>query len=120
MRQFTLGVVLLLVGGLAWAVGPTAVVRYQAPTLNTDGTAITATLTYNIYQGPQGGTLVKVQTGLTGLSAVVSTGLVAGTTQCFAVTAVAGSQESSMSTSACAAVNASTPGNPTVVVVTIS
>jgi hypothetical protein len=98
---------------------PSAALSWTAPTTNTDGTAITATLTYNIYQGLTGA-LAKVQSGVTTTAATITAGLTAGTTQCFAVTAVANGVESAQSNSACAAISQPSPNSPTTVVVVIT
>lgn len=70
-------------------VGPTAsatvTLNWPAPTLNTDGSALTGSLTYNLYQGPKAGPVTKVASGLTGTSTVLST-LTAGA--CFWLSAV--------------------------------
>lgn len=55
-------------------------ISWKAPTTNTDGTAITGTPTYNLYQGPRSGPYVKVASALTGTSTVISS-LAAG--NCF-------------------------------------
>lgn len=100
-----------------------AAVSWTAPTTNTDGSAITGTLTYTLYQGTQPATgtatLASVQTGLTAASATVTTGLTAGSTQCFAVTATANGVASAQSGQACAAIPFSTPGVPTQITVVI-
>ena len=113
---------LLLVLGCSVSFGQSAhpaTVSWTAPTANTDGTAISATLTYNLYQGLQGASLAKVQTGISTTTATVSTGLTPGTTQCFAVTAVANGVESAQSTSACLAIVFPTPGAPSQITVVI-
>ncbi len=102
----------------AFAGPPAAVLTWGAPTTNTDSTPITAPLTYNVYQGLTG-SLVKVQSGLTSTAFTVTTGLTLGTTQCFAVTAVANGQESAPSPSVCAPVAFPTPGQPNQVVVVV-
>lgn len=113
-----MGACLALVAGLALAAPPSAAVSWTAPTTNTDGSAIAGTVTYNLYQGLSGA-LVKVQSAVASTSTTVTTGLTAGTTQCFAVTAVANGMEGPQSTSACAAVPFSVPGAPTQVTVVI-
>ena len=90
---------------------------WTAPTANTDGSKITGTLAYNVYQGPSAGPFVKALTGLTGTSATI-TSLAAGT--CFAVSAVETlgktSTESALTTTACAIVPDSPPGGLTVTI----
>jgi hypothetical protein len=104
----------------AQAVSPvSAALTWTAPTKNTDGTAITGAITYNVYQG-LAGALVKVGTGLTTAQDTITTGLTPGTTQCFAVTAVVAGIESGQSATACAAIPQPTPGVPTQVIVVIT
>jgi hypothetical protein len=90
---------------------------WTAPTKNTDGSAITGTLTYNLYQGPAAGPFVKVASNITGTSDVV-TSLSAG--NCFAVTAVetgsATSTESALSNTSCDIV----PGSPSGLTITVT
>jgi hypothetical protein len=62
--------------------------RWTAPTTNTDGSAITQTLNYNLYQAACGSALVKVQSGIAGLTTTITKGMIPGTTQCFALTAL--------------------------------
>jgi hypothetical protein len=112
----------LMVFAAALAVGQathTATVTWIAPTTNTDGSPITATLTYNLYQGAQGAALALKTSAIAALSTTVTTGLTAGTTQCFAVTAVANGLESAQSNSACAAVPFPTPGIPSQITVVV-
>jgi hypothetical protein len=92
-------------------------VGWIAPTKNTDGSAITGTLTYNLYQGPPAGPFVKVASGIAGTSDVV-TSLSEG--NCFAITAVetgtASSVESALSSTACATI----PGSPSGLTITVT
>src|SRR5258708_2868462 len=57
--------------------------------------------------------------GITAVAATSTAGLTAGTTQCFAVTAVEGGVEGTPSTSACAAVPQAVPGAPTQITVVL-
>lgn len=57
------GLVLLLT--LLTAEGATANLNWVAPTLNTDGSAITGSLTYNVYRGTSATSLVKIGTSST-------------------------------------------------------
>jgi hypothetical protein len=93
----------------------TATLNWAAPTDYTSGAAITGALTYNVYQGVSGSTLAKVQSGLTASSVVITAGLTAGSTMCFAVTAVSAGVESAQSAQACKAFAAAvlTPMAPT-------
>lgn len=102
----------------------TASISWVAPTENSDGTPITGTLTYNLYQGtvPPGGgapTMTKVQSGLTSPSATVAS-LTEGTTQAFAVTAIANGQESAMTALDDVVIPLPTPNAPTGLTVTLS
>jgi hypothetical protein len=116
MQKLT--VLLLMTCGLLMGVAqaaPSATLTWTAPTANTDGSAITGTLTYNIYQALQGVPLSKVSTGNTALSVVVTAGLTAGTTQCFAVTAVEGTQEGAQSSIGCKTFPSPTPLAPVLI-----
>ncbi len=80
----------------------TATVLWSAPTTNTDGTAITLPLTYNLYEGTSATTMTKVLSGITTLTTLVSTGLVRGGTYYFAVSATeGGTQEGAQATPGC-------------------
>lgn len=110
---------LILISPAAFAQASTATVSWTAPTKNTDGSAITATITYNLYQGVQGSTLTKVQSNLATNSATVTAALTPGTTQCFTVTAVTNGVESAQSLSACTAIAFPTPGAPSQITVVV-
>jgi hypothetical protein len=117
MRKRLLGLIVFLLPLLAVsadaATANTAVLTWTAPTLNTDGTTITLPLTYNVYQGASGSTAKsKVQSGITALAATVTAGLVAGTTACFELTAVAGALESAHTAEVCKAFPSATPNAP--------
>lgn len=107
--------VLFALPSLAIAAGA---VSWTPPTTNTDGTAITGAITYNLYQG-LAGALVKVQSGLSGVSVTVTAGLTVGTTQCFSVTAVVAAQESGQSTPACILIPLPKPNAPSAVTITL-
>jgi len=66
-------------------------------------TAITGASSYNLYQSING-TMVKIQTGNTGISTDVTQGLTAGATTCFAITAVLNGVESPLSPPSCSVV----------------
>lgn len=114
-----LSISLLLASMAALAASFPLVGEWTAPTKNTDGSAIASTITYNVYQGPQGGTFTMVQTGLKGTSAVISAGLPAGSTQCFYVTAVTNLGESAPSNSACVSIPSAKPNAPTNLSITL-
>lgn len=121
MRKFSAlisGLLLCSTAALAQS-APSVLVAGSAPTTNVDGSTITATLTYNLYQSVQGGTLVKVQGPLTTLSATVTAGLTPGSTQCFTFTAIEGGNESAKAPSACAAIPLPTPNAPSQITVVV-
>lgn len=92
---------------------PSATLTWTGPTTYSDGSPIDpTTLTYNVYQGLQGQTKVKAQT-VSALTATLSTGMIAGRTYCWAVTAVANSLESAPSGEACKTFPAVAPSAPT-------
>lgn len=74
------------------------VITFQAPTKYVDGTDIAAgtVISYNIYQGIQGQAKTKIAT-ITTTGTTVTTGLVPGTTYCFAGTAVIAGVEGAQS-----------------------
>ena len=69
----------------AQAATTSVVLDWTPPTLNSDGSAITGALTYNLYQGPKAGPFVKVGNGVAGVTSTITT-LAAG--NCFQITAV--------------------------------
>lgn len=74
-------------------------VSWTKPTLNTDGSAITGTVSYNMYEGTSAtGPWTKVLGQLSAVAEELST-ITAG--NCFAVTAVVASVESALSTGVC-------------------
>lgn len=97
----------------ATAAASGATLTWTAPTGNSDGTAISGALTYNVYQGISVATLSKVVSGLTPTTGVITTGLTAGTTQYFAVTAVANGMESALTPAQALVIPFSTPNPPT-------
>lgn len=88
--------VFLLVPALVLAA--VATVGWDAPTLNTDGTAITAPLTYNVYSGAKGAEVLD-QAAVIGLAANVAA--TPGVEKCIEVTAVANGVESDRSAEVC-------------------
>jgi hypothetical protein len=97
------------------AFAATATVSWSAPSTNTDGSAISGALTYNVYQNA-----VKVQSGVAGTSATVTSGLTAGSTQCFTVSAIESGVEGAQSLPACVTLQALTPNAPALPTVTIT
>jgi hypothetical protein len=99
----------------------TATISFTAPTQRLDGSAITGTVSYRVYQGLKGAAKTAVGT-ITGTSTTINTGLQPGTEVCWEVTAletiagVAG-PESARSNEAC---KAFAPGSaPRVVTITV-
>jgi hypothetical protein len=96
---------------LAQSVTQSIGLTWTAPTKNTDGSAITGTLTYTLFQGPTAGPFVQVATGLSGTSSTV-TSTAAG--NCFALAAVetqgATSTASAPSPTVCALIPAGPSG----------
>lgn len=105
--------------GVACAAAPTAVTSWTAPIANTDASPISGAVTYNLYQAVQGATLAKVQSAVTSTTVTVTAGLTPGSTQCFAVTAIANGIESAQSNVACAAIPFPTPNSPSQITVVI-
>lgn len=103
----------LLLAGIALASTLNASLTWTAVTGNTDGTAATG-VTYNVYQGPTATTLgaTPVATGIATTSDAITAGLAPNSQACFAVTAVAGGQESVQSNVSCKTFPASVPLAP--------
>lgn len=101
----------------AQAVPNKATITFTAPPTHSDGTPITAALSYNIYQGVGvGSSKTKVGT-ITTTTGVINTGLLSSTTYCFQVTVFEGTgPESAMSNEACKTFAASPPGTVTITV----
>lgn len=88
----------------------TLTATWTAPTTNTDGSAITATLTYNLYTGAAGAE-TKTQSALTSTTAAITA--TAGVSTCAKVTALANGVESAQSAEVCATPAFPTPNAPT-------
>jgi len=95
----------------------TAILTWGAPTAYADGTPVTVPLTYNLYQGLQGATKIKVVTAITGLTTTVSTGLLSKSTYCWQVSASDATMEGALSNEACKTFPASAPAAPTALTV---
>lgn len=95
---------------------PTATITFVAPTKNTDGSAITGTLTYNLYQGTAAGAETKVASAIAGSPFTVSTGLVASTTVYWYLTAVENGVESAPTNEACKVFPGVVPGTFTITI----
>lgn len=104
-------------------IAPSVTIKWTPPTQDTSGKALTGAITYNVYQYAQGTNPVKVKIGQAPPNATITTGLTAGTTQCFTVTAVVATIESDQSNEACLPVplpTPPTPKSPTTVTVVIT
>lgn len=97
-----MGAVLLsLLGAASLAGTPSAVLSWVAPTTFTDGSPLTGTVTYNVYQGPTGAETLTT-TGVTALTwSANPASLTAGSSICWTVTAVVGGVESAPSNEVC-------------------
>lgn len=91
------------------ALAQTLTAAWTAPTANTDGTPITAPVTYNLYSGAKGAE-VKTQSALTATTITVAA--TPGTQLCVRVTAVVNALESAQSAEACGTRAFSTPAAP--------
>lgn len=102
----------------ASGVAPTANLSFPAVTLNTDGSAIAAPVTYNLYQGTATGAEVKVATALVaGTANVIKTGLLANTSYYWYVTAVdAAGSEGAPSNEGCKSFSKVVPGTTTITI----
>lgn len=99
MKRFAaLALVLASAVALAQTATTSATLAWTAPTANTDGSAISGALTYNVYEGPKAGPFTKVASGLSGGTTTL-TSLTAG--PCFAVTTVEAASESALSNTVC-------------------
>ena len=74
---------------------------WAQPTLNTDGSAITTSLTYSVYVGVAGSAPTLMQSGITALDYSFTTSLPSGVPICFAFTATENGTESAQSPQAC-------------------
>lgn len=117
MKRITLFLALALSSLFASAqAAPTATITFSAPTLFSDGSSIPAStaLTYNLYQGAKGATKPKV--GSVSSPATITTGLQAGSTYCWQVSAVANGVEGALSDEGCKTFPFSAPGKITITV----
>jgi hypothetical protein len=122
MKRILSGLLVALLASVAVAAPPTCVVgsnkvapvasiSFVAPTLQSDGTALTTAVTYNIYQGTASGAEVKVASGVGPNSPVtVTTGLTSGETVYWYLTAVDASGEGAPSNEVCKQFPAAVPG----------
>lgn len=98
-------------------VAPVATLTFAAITTNTDGTAVAAPVTYNLYQGVSATTLVKVATALVVGANTVKLGLSANATAYFAVTVTDSlGSEGGQSNVGCKSFPKSVPGTVTITI----
>lgn len=102
----------LALSGCAQAVAATVskTATWAAPTLNTDGSAITDAITYNVYAGASGKE-VLLKSGVTAPTLSVAT--TAGTATCVQVTTVVDTVESARTPEVCVTSSFPTPDPPT-------
>ncbi len=94
---------------------PAASITFTAPTTNTDGTALTGTVTYDLFQGSASGAEKLVASGLSGSPIAVNTGLVDGTSIYWYVEAVnSAGNASAPSNEVCKTFPAGTPSAVTI------
>lgn len=109
----------LAIGGAqAQAAAPTVTITWSAPTANTDGTALTGALTYQLYVGTKGAE-VKYKTPVTSPPYVLVPTPSAGSQVCAQVTATASAVESAPSAEVCTQIPQSTPNAPSNVTITL-
>lgn len=90
---------------------------FVAPTLNTDGSAITGALTYNVLMGTASGAETLLTSGLSGSPITVTAGIVGGKSYYFEVTVTeAGFGTSSPSNEVCKAMLTPVPGTVTITI----
>jgi hypothetical protein len=109
---------LALTASVAFAqvVPNTATISFTAPAARLDGTPITGTLSYGVYQGVKGQTKTKVAT-ITTTTSTINTGLLSNVEYCWEVTAQEGTgPESTRSNEAFKAFGASPPQKVTITV----
>lgn len=119
------GVLPVVLGFFGWcwwsdvfAATPSWTVTWTAPTTNTDGTAITSPLTYQLYVGATGAE-VKNGNPVSAPPYVLSPAPAPGVNTCVQVTAIAAGIESARSKEVCATIPLPVPGTPPTVTCTI-
>lgn len=102
----------LALSGCAQAIATTVnqTATWIVPTLNTDGSAITDPLTYNVYGGAAGKE-VLLKSGVTTATYIAAT--TAGTVSCMQVTSVVDSIESARTPEVCVTPSFPVPSAPT-------
>lgn len=118
MKRLLLLVAALIVSTVASAqAARTATITFTAPTARTDGSAITGTLQYEVWQGLKGGTKALAGT-INNTTATITTGLVGGREYCWDVVVVeaGNAAKSDHSAEACKAFALSSPNTVTITV----
>ena len=118
MRNFVAALLLVFAcAASAQTAARTATITFTAPTARTDGSAITGTLSYQVWQGLKGGTKALAGT-INTTSATISTGLQRGKEYCWDVVVIeAGNPANSdHSAEACKAFSLSSPNTVTITV----
>ena len=89
----------------------TVTLTYGAPTLNTDGTAISGPITYSIYGAKQGSAKTLIAASISALT-YTHTAAVGGQTWCYEATATVATVESAHTGEVCKAVPSPVPNPP--------
>jgi hypothetical protein len=96
---------------------PTATLTFTPPTANTDGSALSLPLTYNLYQSTTSGSEVLVTSALKGSPIAVTTGVTPRTTYYWKISVTdAGGNVSVLSNEVCKTFPASVPGAVTITI----
>ena len=118
MKRLFIGLLALLASAAAFAAAPQITVSWTAPTANTDGTAITGAITYQLYVGTSGKE-AKFGNPVTSPPYIITPTPAPGSQVCVQVTAIANGVESDRTPEACTVVPFPVPGSPTVVTIVI-
>jgi hypothetical protein len=117
-----IGTALLFAAGLLYfhdalsqTTARTATISFTAPTTRTDGSTITGTLSYEVWQGLKGGTKAKAGT-INNTTTTITTGLQGGREYCWYVIVVEAGFTSVPSNEACKAFDLSSPNTVTITV----
>lgn len=93
-------------------------VSWTAPTKNTDGSAISGAVTYQLYVGASGKE-AKLGNPVTAPPYVITPTPAPGTTVCAQITAIANAVESDKTPEACTTIPYPTPNSPSVVTIVV-
>lgn len=119
MKKIIFALLALLSTNVFSATAPIVTVNWSRPTLNTDGSAITSPITYQLYVGTAGHEVIY-KTPVTSPPYILVPTPAPGSQVCVQVTATADSVESAPSAEICKTLPKSTPNAPTAVTITIS